>query len=260
MFEHRSLEDDLGAVRETHAPNTVVLRSTGNFETLPPERAMQLGPFVESFDPLTYDEAWVPPDAPEVLGRLAGGDVAIGAPGDGSIVWTRQTRPPVVIETPRTEGSPSDFVDFLVAEALVEVGLDVPEHFLGFFEESYRDLDDAVPLGPAATYQVAAALYDAWVGLQTRAVFQTWPDEHPRLGEAWRDAGERLQPRVSSLPEAVATGDTDLADGIELACSGVKHRLDLPAPFGALDVAAYRDRGAPYAVAWAEKVFDALDA
>lgn len=260
MFEQRALEDDLEAVRETHVPDAVVLRSAGDFETLSPERAMQLGAFVESFDPLTYDEAWVPPDAPAVLGRLAGGDVAIGAPGDGSIAWTRQTRPPVVIEKPRTEGSPPDFVDFLVAEALVEAGLDVPEHFLGFFQDSYRDLDDAVPLGPGDTYQVAAALFDAWVGLQTRDVFAVWPDEQPRLGEAWRDAGERLQPRVSSLSTAIAAGDTDLADGIELACSGIKHGLDLPAPFDALDVAAYRDRGASYAVTWAEKVFDALDA
>ncbi|MFW5919463.1 MAG: DUF7089 family protein [Halanaeroarchaeum sp.] len=260
MFERRALDGDLEAVRESHAPDAVVLRSAGDFETLSPERAMQLGPFVESFDPLAYDEAWVPPDAPKVLGRLVGSDVEIGAPGDGSIAWTRQTRPPVVIEKPRTEGSPSDFVDFLVAEALVEVGFDLPEHFLGFFEAEYRDLDDAVPLGPADTYQVAAALYDAWIGLHTREVFETWPDEHSRLGEAWRDAGERLQPRVSSLSEAVATGDTDLADGIELACSGVKHGLDLPAPFDALDVAAYRDRGASYAVRWAEKVFDALDA
>jgi hypothetical protein len=260
MFEHRTLEDDLETVRETHAPDAVVLRSAGDFETLSPERAMQLGPFVESFDPLVYDEAWVPPDAPAVLGRLTEGDVRIGAPGDGSIAWTRQTRPPAVIEKPRTEGSPADFVDFLVAEALVEIGLEVPEHFLGFFETAYRALDDAVPLGPADTYQVAAALYDAWIGLQTRGVFETWTDEHPRLGEAWRDAGERLQPRVSSLSKAVATGDTDLADGIELACSGIKHGLDLPAPFDALDVATYRDRGAPYAVTWAEKVFDALDA
>ena len=259
MFERRTLDGELEAVRAAHAPDAVVLRSEGDFETLPPERAMQLGAFVESFDPSAYAEAWLPPDAPEVLGRLAGGDVAIGAPGDGSVAWSRQTRPPVVIEKPRTEGSPADFVHFLVAEALVEVGLDVPEHFLGFFEGAYRDLDAAVPLGPGDTYQVAAALYDAWVGLRTRDAFETWPAERPALGEAWRDAGERLQPRVASLPESVATGDTDLPAAIELACSGVKHDLDLPAPFDALDVAAYRDRGAPYAVTWAEKVFDALE-
>jgi hypothetical protein len=259
MFEHRPLDEDLEAVREAHAPDAVVLRSSGDFETLSSDRAMQLGTYVESFDPLIYPEEWLPSDAPSVLRRLAGSDLAIGAPGDGSIAWTRQARPPVVVEKARTDGSPADFVDFLVAEALVEVGLDVPEHFLGFFEEQFLDLDDAVSLGPADTYQVAAALYDAWVGLQTRDAFESWPDEYPRLGEAWRDAGDRLEPRVSSLPNAVARGDTDLPAAIELACSGVKHGLDLPAPFDALDVAAYRDRGAPYAVAWATRVFDALD-
>lgn len=260
MFEQRPLAGDLEAVRETYAQDAIVLRATGDFETLSPERSMQLGPFVESFDPLTYPGEWTPPDAPEVLERLAGPEIAIGAPGDGSIAWTRQTRPPVVIEKPRTEGSPSDFVDFLVAEALVEVGLDVPEHFLGFFEGSYRDLDAVVPLGPADTYQVGVALYDAWVGLQTRERFETWPAEFPTVGEAWLDAGERLQPRIDSLSGAVASRDTDLSTATELACSGIKHGVDLPAPFDALDVSAYRDRGTPYAVTWAEKVFDALDA
>lgn len=259
MFEHRLLESEVEAVRDSQTPETVVLRATSDFETLSPERAMQLGPFVESFDPVTYSGEWLPPDVPTVLEQFVGSEVAIGAPEDGSIAWTRQTRPAVVIEKPRAEGSPADFVDFLVAEALVQIGLEAPEHFLGFFEESYRDLDAAIPLGAADTYQVAAALYDAWIGLQTRPVFETWPAEYPELGETWAEAGERLQPRVAALPEAVATGDTDLPAAVELACSAVKHGLDLPAPFDALDVGAYRETGAPYAIQWAEKVFDALE-
>jgi hypothetical protein len=39
----------------------------------------------------------------------------------------------------------------------------------------------------------------------------------------------------------------------------VKHDLDLPAPFSALDTAAYRDHGADYAVRWANKTFEKLD-
>jgi hypothetical protein len=38
----------------------------------------------------------------------------------------------------------------------------------------------------------------------------------------------------------------------------VKHDLDPPAPFAALDTQAYRDHGAEYAVRWAEKTFSQL--
>jgi len=36
----------------------------------------------------------------------------------------------------------------------------------------------------------------------------------------------------------------------------VKHGLELPAPFAALDTEAYRDHGADYAVTWAEKTVE----
>jgi hypothetical protein len=158
----------------------------------------------------------------------------------------------------RARGTPDDFRDFLIAEAFVQIGLGAHEHFLPFFGEQYRDLAAATPLGPADTYQVAAALYDGWLGLGTRETFAAWPDERPRLGGAWSDAGERLTGRLDRLPGLVARGETSFAEATEFACAAVKHGLDLPAPFAALDTAAYRDRGAPYAVRWAEKTFEAL--
>ncbi|MFC6771728.1 hypothetical protein ACFQDD_09405, partial [Halorubrum pallidum] len=56
----------------------------------------------------------------------------------------------------------------------------------------------------------------------------------------------------------VARGETDFASATEYACSAVRHGLDLPAPFAALDTGAYRDRGALYAVKWAEKTFESM--
>jgi hypothetical protein len=38
----------------------------------------------------------------------------------------------------------------------------------------------------------------------------------------------------------------------------LKHAVELPAPFAALDTSAYRDHGAAYAVRWAEKTFKKL--
>lgn len=258
MFERRELSGELAAVREEHAPSALVLDSESDFETVPPSVAENLLAVVDAVDPAAYDESWLPEDAPETLHRLAGGEFTIGAPGDGGVAWTRQTDPPTVLVKPRLEGSPAGFVDLLIAEAFVQVGLEVPEHFLGFFEEEYRALDDVVPLAAAGTYQLAAALYDAYVGLQTREVFRTWVDIHPELHGEWVDAGERLEPRLSSLTRDVASGRTDFADGAELACSAVKHGVELPSPFDALDADVYRDHGATYAVQWAEKTFEAL--
>ncbi|WP_312910314.1 DUF7089 family protein [Natronosalvus caseinilyticus] len=261
MFEERRLSPAVDAVREEHVPDALVLDAGRDFETLPPAQAEDLGLLVESLEPSTYPAEWLPEDAPRLLARYAGRDFTIGMPGDGSIVWTRQTRPPVVLVKSRVQGTPEPFLDFLLAEALVELGLEVPEHFLGFFEETYRDLDAAVPLEPNATYQIAAALYDGWTGLQTREVFRSWTDAdtHPELAEAWKDAGTRLEGRVAELPGAVARGETDLADATELACAAIKHGLELPAPFAALDTSAYRDHGPSYAVRWAEKTFAALE-
>jgi len=256
MFQVRDLPDDLDAVRDAHAPAAIVVDAASDFKTVPSAQAEDLGLIVDALDPYTAPADWLPNDAPTVLRRYAGSDFTIGLPGDGSVAWTHQTEPPVVIVKPRVQGSPEDFVDFLIAEALVEVGLGVPEGFLGFYGEQYRDLDAAVDLGPNGTYQVAAALYDGWLGLQTREIFAEWLDTQPRLGEAWQDAGERIEGRLSGLPSAMAHGDTDFADATELACSSIKHALELPAPYTALDTDVYRDRGAEYAVAWAEKTFE----
>ena len=47
-------------------------------------------------------------------------------------------------------------------------------------------------------------------------------------------------------------------EATEYACSAIKHGLELPTPFGALDTDAYREYGAEYAVTWAEKTVAAL--
>ncbi|USZ66774.1 hypothetical protein NGM10_08500 [Halorussus salilacus] len=255
MFEERSLSGEVAGVRERHAPDALVLDCASDFETLPPAQAEDLGLLADSLAPLSYPEEWLPEDAPELLRRLASTDFTVGMPGDGSVAWTRQTVPPTVFVKARVQGSPEDFVDFLLAEALVEVGTDEPEHFLGFFGERYRDLDSALPFDSGSVYQIAAALYDAYLGLHTREVFADWADDRPRLFEAWRDAGERIEPRLEGLPSAMARDETDFADAAEFACSAVKHGLELPAPFAALDTEAYRDHGPAYAVTWAEKTF-----
>jgi hypothetical protein len=238
-----------------------VVNCQRDFETLPPAQAEDLGLLVDSLDPVSYPTDWLPADAPDVLQKYAGSDFTVGMPGDGGVAWTRQTDPPVVIVKPRLEGSPESFVDFLVATALVEVGLDEPEHFLGFFGERYRDFDDAAGdfLDPVGVYQVAAACYDAFLGLQTRDVFAGWGDEYPDLFDAWLDAGERLEPRLSGLSESMARGQTDFGDAAELACSAIRHAGEIPKPFAALDAEAYRDSGPAYAVEWLSRTVDALD-
>ncbi|RQG93225.1 hypothetical protein EA462_03255 [Natrarchaeobius halalkaliphilus] len=258
MFEPRNLSSSVSAVRDLHAPDALVFDCARDFETLAPAQAEDLGLVVDGLEPTSYPDEWLPADTPALLARYAGSEFTIGMPGDGSIVWTHQTAPPVVLVKPRIEGSPDPFVDFLLAEAFVELGLEVPEHFLGFFEAEYREFDRAVDLEPAGTYQIAAALYDGWVGLQSRDVFAEWHADHSDLAAAWQDAGSRLEGRVSELPRAVARGDTDFADAAELACAAIKHALELPAPFAALETEAYRDHGSSYAVRWAEKTFDAL--
>jgi len=258
MFETRDLSSSVEAIRNEHAPDVQVLDCERDFETLAPAQAEDLGLIVDTLEPASYPAEWIPADAPTLLARYASSDLTIGMPGDGSVVWTRQTDPPLVIVKPRVEGSPDAFVDFLLAEAFVELDLEVPEQFLGFFEADYRELDRAVALGPSSTYQVAAALYDGWVGLQTRNVFAGWHDDHPELAAAWQDAGTRLEDRVSGLPRAVARGETEFADATELACAAIKHAIELPAPFAALDTDAYRDHGPEYAIKWAEKTFESL--
>ncbi|QSG10532.1 Uncharacterized protein HSBGL_0086 [Halapricum desulfuricans] len=258
MFAERSLPDAVDRIRATHAPDALVLDVERDFETLPPASAEQLGLFVDSLDPVSYPRSWLPADAPELLVEYASDTFTVGAPGDGGVAWTRQTDPPVVLVKPRLSGSPEPFVQFLLAEALVQVGLDVPEQFLGFFEDGYREFASAVAgrLDPADTYQLAAALYEGYLGLHTRPVFADWADGHARLHDAWVDAGERLQPRLSSLASDVASGRTNFGDAAELACSAIKHDLELPTPFGALNTSAYREHGADYALKWAEKTLE----
>lgn len=260
MFEQRSLSGELDELRDEHAPETLVLDVERDFETLPSAVAESLLAVVDAVDPADYDESWISDDAPETLHRLAGDDFSVGAPGDGGVAWTRQTDPPIVLVKPRLEGSPDGFVDFLIAEALVEVGLDGPEHFLGFFEDDYRSLADATSLGSADTYQLAAALVAAFVGRSARSVFADWADAFPGLHAEWVDAGERLEPRLGDLPQDVALGRTSFPDAAELACSAIKHDVEVPTPFNALDTAAYDQYEAEFAVRWAQKTFDALEA
>ena len=257
MFSERALSAPVEAVRDEHAPDALAFDCERDFETVPSAQAEELGFVVDAFDPVAYDPAWVPPDAPDVLHRYVGPDLTIGMPGDGSVVWTHQTNPPVVLCKPRLAGSPGPFVDFLIAEALVQTGLDEPEHFLGFFRETYPRFAEVTRklLDPVETYQLAVACYDAYLGLQTRDIFASWDGE---LFEAWFDAGDRLEPRLAGLPGALARGQTSFADGAELACSAIKHAGEIPAPFGALDATVYLDHGPDYAVRWAERTVEAL--
>ncbi|MFC6975048.1 hypothetical protein ACFQL1_10820 [Halomicroarcula sp. GCM10025709] len=255
MFTERELSAELSRLRDDLAPGTLVLDCQEDFESLDPAVAEELLLVTDSVDPLSFPAEWLPPDAPELLVRYAGDELTIGMPGDGGVAWTRQTDPPCVFVKPRLAGSPDDFVDFLIAEALAEVSLDEPEQFLGFFGEAYPGFADATAgMGPADTYQLAAALYDAYLGLQTRTIFADWAEDYPGLHAAWADAGERLEPRIADLPTEVARGQTSFPAAAELACSAVKHGLELPAPFDALATEAYRDHGPEYAVQWARKV------
>jgi len=260
MFSDRSLSPTLTTARERYAPDATVLDVAQDFETLPPAVAEDLGLFADSLDPASYPVDWLPDDAPTALEGYAGPTFTIGMPGDGTVVWTTQTEPPTVLLKKRAEGTPEAFLDFLVAEAFVQLDCGVPEHFLPFFGERYAELADVTGLGPADVYQIAAALFDGWVGLQTRAEFQSWSedDEFESLYEAWQDAGERLEPRLDELSGSVARGEMTFAEATEYACSAIKHGLELPTPFGALDTDAFREYGADYAVRWADKTVSTL--
>lgn len=263
MFARRSLPEDLAALREAAAPGAVVLDAETDFGTLPPAVAEELGLLVDALDPVSYPDAWLPADAPKPLRRYASPEFTVGLPGDGTVVWTRQTDPPVVILKRRAGTNPDGFLDFLIAEAFVVLSVTgpsgpVPPDVLAFLRTRYSDLDRAVPLGPGEVYQIARALYDARLGLETRDAFADWAGERDRLFAAWQDAGDRIAGRLSGLPREVARGETTFAAATEYACAAVKHGLDLPAPFAALDTAAYREYGADYAVEWAEATFEKL--
>ncbi|KAB7515202.1 hypothetical protein DM867_03725 [Halosegnis rubeus] len=262
MFTDRDLDSALAAVREQHAPRAVVLDAEQDFETLDPAVAEQLGLRADELELFEYDPRWVPDDAPDALHELASDAFTVGAPGDGGVTWTRQTDPPFVFVKPRTTGSPDAFVDFLIGTALVEIGTGVPEQFLGFFGARYLEFAERSPLSPVDTYQLAAALYEAYKGVHTRGIFAGWADDHPDLYAQWVDAGERLQPRLDSLSSELARNQTSFAAAAELACAAVKHAgedgIELPAPFSALATEAYADHGSEYALQWATRTFDAL--
>ncbi|MFB6300909.1 MAG: hypothetical protein ABEH65_11680 [Halobacteriales archaeon] len=256
MFTERKLPPALASVRDEHASEVRCFDCDRDFDTLDSPFLDDLATFADSLDLLSYPVEWIPPSSPDILDRIAGSDLVIGYPEHGSVTWTRQTDPPTVLIKPRARGSPSTFVEFLIAEAFVEIGTGLPEHFLGFFEDRYREF--ATPdLSGAERYQLAAALYDAYIGLHTREIFESWSEDHPALYDAYTDAGERLAPRVADIIGEVGRGTTSFADAAELACAGVNHGLDLPAPFDALDASVYREHGADYAVRWAEKVLTA---
>jgi hypothetical protein len=258
MFTERSVSTAVESVRDEHAPDALVLDCERDFETLPPEQAEELALVTDRLDPVTAPDAWLPPDAPEILQTYASETFTVGMPGDGSVVWTRQTDPPTLICKPRIDESPADFRDFLIAEALVQVGLDSPEHFLGFFGEQYPAFASAGrdQFDPTELYQLGAACYDAALGRQTRDVFAAWDGD---LFDAWLDAGDHIEARVSDLPGALARGETSFPQATELACSAVKHAAELPAPFDALDTTVYLDHGPEYAVAWLERTLEELE-
>ena len=260
MFSERSLSPSLAAAKERYAPSATVLDVDTDFETLPPPVAEDLGLLADRIDPASHPESWFPEGAPTVLSNYAGEAFTVGMPGDGTVVWTRQTEPPTVLLKQRAQTTPDSFLSLLIAEAFVQLHCEVPEHFLPFFGQQYTALSDAVGLDDNDVYQIAAALFDGWVGLQSREVFSSWADddELASLHAAWVDAGDRLEPRLDDLSRAVAHNEMSFPEATEYACSAIKHDLNLPTPFSALNTTAYREHGAAYAVEWAEKTFAEL--
>lgn len=257
MFTEREVPEHLDSLLEETTPAPLVLDCQDDFEAMPAEWVYDLAIVTDEVAPLSYPTDWIPPNAPEALKRTTGSDPAIGLPGDGSVTWTRQTQPPIVFVKPRATGMPEGFRDFLLAEAIVQIDGGYPETPAGFFEERYGELQDITD-SPEVAYRLSVALLDAWIGLQTRERFGRWRTDRPRLWEAWQDAGDRLTDRVGSIPSLVADGTLGFAEATELACSAVKHDIDLPSPYAALDVTTYRDQGAPFAIRWAEKTMDQL--
>lgn len=237
----------------------MVFETEADFEILPERTVDELATRADTYEPRSYDTAWLPSERPTVLERIADGSAPIGSPGDGAVIWTRTTTPPTVLVKPRIEGSPESFVAFLIAEALVEAGSDLPEHFLGLFEAAYPTFATALDLDPATTYQIAAASTAAYRGHTVRPICEGWGEDCPDLHAAWVDAGERIRPRVEGLVEAVDAGRTGLGDAAELAGAAVKHGIEPPGPFAALADERFQEHGAPFAVAWAERLGAALD-
>ena len=259
MFHHVGLQSDLEALRDDLACDVRVIECNREFEAMPEDWVAELAFITDSIEPVTYPASWVPADAPEALHRYVRTDPAIGLPGDGGVTWTVQTTPPLVIVKPRLMGAPADFRDFLVAEAILQLSLGHAETALAFFGEEYPRLHEATGGNGDLAYRLAVSLYDCWQGLDTREHVRGWETEYPRLHEAWDDAGSHLQPRINSIPSLLDDRSLRFGEATELACSAIRHDLELPAPYAALDVDAYHERGAAFAVRWAERILDQLD-
>ena len=259
MFHPYGLREDLDDLRNELAPSTQILECDREFESMPEDWIYELAFVTDSIAPVTYPADWIPENAPSALDRYADTEPAIGLPGDGGVTWTANTDPSLVIVKPRLTGAPEDFRDFLVAEAILQLSLDHPETAIEFFGESYPALQTATNDNVDLTFRLAVSLFDGWQGLETREQFRKWADRYPRLHDAWADAGEQLQPRIDSLPMLLSNRSLRFGEATELACSAIKHDLDLPSPFAALDVAAYRERGSEFAVRWTERTLEQLD-
>ncbi len=252
MFTERSLSDELADLRGDHTPDCAVFDCEDEFETMPEEWVYELALVTEGLESLAHPAAWVPDDAIPAVRRTTGVDPVIGMPDDGSVTWTHQTEPPLVLVKPRASQLPEPFREFLIAEAIVELGRELPETPVGFFEARYPAVQAAMD-DPTNGFQVAAALRRGWIGLQTRSVFEDWDATYPHLHAAWMDAGERLAGRVEEIPSLRAEQTLDFAGATELAGNAIKHGIALPAPFDALDVSAFVDEGPTYALTWLEE-------
>ena len=253
MFTEADLPEELSDLRSSIAPDTLVVTCRREFESLPEDGLYELAMITDRIESHDYDPAWVPDSAPDVVQRVLDGDPTIGLPGDGGLTWTKQTDPPIVLLKPRLDGIPTDFHTYLIAEALLDIALDHPEHPLGFFRDQYSALQAATDDDSGLTYRLAGALCEAWCGLGRRERIAEWEDTWPTIYAAWVDAGEQLTERVNELPDLLRNGSMGFAGATELACSGIKHDLALPKPFDALDVAAYREHGPAFAVRWTER-------
>ena len=259
MFSTYDLTGELAALQNELVSELLVLRSDEEFETMPTDWLYELALVTDDITPHSYASEWIPATAPKPLHQFTGADPVIGAPGDGGITWTTQTSPPIVFLKPRAEGIPDTFREFLLAEAILDIHLAHPEHPLDFFRAEYPALHEATRDDPGLAYRLSGALCEAWCGIGRRPVFEEWSDTYPAIHDAWEDAGNRLADRILNLPAELAQGSTGFVSAAELACSGVKHGIELPPPFDALTVSAYRDHGPSFAVKWTEKTFAGFD-
>lgn len=257
MFAARDCSATVHGLREEVLADGLVVDCAREFDVLSEDLLYELALFTDDVDPIPYPDDWIPDDAPDPIARLAGADPVVGRPGQGSVTWTRQFDPSLVIVKPRGRELPDRFLDFRLAEAILVCSLDVPEHPLGFFRGRYPVLQATVG-DPDAAMRLASALYEAWIGLTVRPRFEAWAEDHPTLHEGWKEAGRLLADRVAELPALRADGSIDFLEATDLACSAVKHGYDLPAPFGALGVNAYRTEGATYALRWLERTVASL--